>query len=157
MVPTGGHQLSELAPLQLHSVCSLCGQSQGSGFERRQDSLGATLHSARPTPVLGPEPVDDQAGENSAFLGILARPKYLLLLKLHPGTRAALGPAPQPRDVAEHFGICSFVVVLHAGEVLPLAQSACRRRWEMIPISPDEKDVGVESSCCDGVLLSVLL
>jgi hypothetical protein len=87
-------------------------------------------------PVLGPEPVGDHASKNSAFLGILARREFLLLLKLHPGIRAVLGPAPQPRDVAEHSGVCSFGVVLHAREVLPLARSARRQRWEMTPISP---------------------
>jgi hypothetical protein len=87
-------------------------------------------------PILGPEPVGDLAGENSTFLGILARREFLLLLKLHPGIRAMLGPAPQPRDVAEHSSVCSFISVLHAGEVLPLARSARRQRWEMTPIFP---------------------
>jgi hypothetical protein len=101
-------------------VCSLRGRSQGSGFERREDSLGATLHPSRPAPILGPEPVGDHAGKNSVFLGILAHREFLLLLKLHPGIRAALGPAPQPRDVAEHSGVCSFDAVLHAGGLFPL-------------------------------------
>jgi hypothetical protein len=101
----------------------LRGRSRGSGFEKREDSLGATLRLARLAPALGPEPVGEHAGENSVFLGILARREFLLLLILHPEIRAALGPAPQPRDVAEHSDVCSFVVVLYAGEVLPLAQS----------------------------------
>jgi hypothetical protein len=138
-------------------ACSLHGRSQGSGFEQRGDSLGVTLCPARLVLALGPELVGDHVGENSAFLGILARRGFLQLLKLHPEIRAALGPAPQPRDVTEYSGVCTFVAVLHVGEALPPARSACRRRWETIPISPDEEDVGVERSCCDGELLSVLL
>jgi hypothetical protein len=117
-------------------VCSLRGQSQGSGFEQRGDSLGATLRPARLALALGPELVGDHADENSAFLGTLTRREFLPLLKLHPGTWAASGPAPQPHDVTKHSSVCSFVVVLHAREVLPLARSARHRRWEMIPISP---------------------
>jgi hypothetical protein len=153
----GGHQLSRPALLQLRLACSLRGRSQGSGFEQRGDSLGATLRPAQLVLALGPDLVGDHVGENSAFLGILTHREFLLLLKLHPRIRAALGPAPRPRDVAEHSGVCSFFVVLHAGEVLPLVRSARRRRWEMISISPEEEDVGVERSCCDSVLLFVLL
>jgi hypothetical protein len=47
-----------------------------------------------------------------------------------------LGPAPQPHDVAEYFGVCSSIAELLVGEVLPLAWLARCRRWEMIPISP---------------------
>jgi hypothetical protein len=132
----GGHQLSGPALLQLHLACSLRGRSQGSGFERRGDSLGATLCPARLALALGPEPVGDHASENFAFLSILARREFLLLLKLHLRTRVALGPAPWPHDVTEHSDIYSFIAVLHTGEVLPLARSTHRRRWDMIPISP---------------------
>jgi hypothetical protein len=90
----GGHQLSGPPPLQLHLACSLRGQSRGSGFEQREDSLGATLRLARLAPALGPEAIDDHVGENSVFLGILARREFLPLLKLHLEIRAALGPAP---------------------------------------------------------------
>jgi hypothetical protein len=86
----------------------LRGRSRGLGFERRNNSLGATLRLA---PALGPEPVGDHTDENSVFLGILARREFLLLLKLHPRIRAVLGPAPRPRDVAEYSGVCSFVDV----------------------------------------------
>jgi hypothetical protein len=61
------------------------------------------------------------------------RSGYLLGRNLQSPT---LGPAPHLRDVVEYSDICSFVVELLAGEVLPLAWSARRRRWEMIPISP---------------------
>jgi hypothetical protein len=97
------------------------------------------LRPAQLVLALGPKLVGNHAGENSAFLGILARQEFLPLLKLHLGIRAALDPAPRPHDVAEHSGVYSFVVVLHAGEVLPLARLARRRRWEMIPISPPMK------------------
>ena len=117
-------------------MCSSREQSQGSGFKRREGSLGITLHPVQLVLDLGLELVGGHVGENSTFLGILARQEFLLLLKLHPEIRAALGPTPRPRDVAEHSGGCSFVAVLHAGEVLPLARSARRRRWEMISISP---------------------
>jgi hypothetical protein len=132
----GGHQLFGPAPLQLRSACSLREQSRGTGFERREGSLGAILCLARLAPVLDPEPVGDHGGENSVFLGVRTRREFLLLLKFHPGIRATLGPVPQPRDVAAHSGVCSFITVLYAEEVLPLARLARRRRWETTPISP---------------------
>jgi hypothetical protein len=91
---------------------------------------------ARLAPALDPEPASDHGGENSVFLGVLTRREFLPLLKLRPGIQAASGPAPQPRDVTEHSGVCSFVVALHIGEVLSLVWSARRRRWETTPISP---------------------
>jgi hypothetical protein len=121
----GGHQLSEPTLLQLHSACSLHEQSQGSSFKRREDSRGVTSHPAQLVLDLGLEPVGGHVSE-----------KFLLLPRLHPGIRATLGPVPQPRDVAEYFGVCSFVAKLLAGEVLPLAWLARSRRWEMTPISP---------------------
>jgi hypothetical protein len=139
-------------------ACSLCERSQGSGFEQRGDSLGVTLCPARLVLDLGPKLVGDHGGENSAFLGILAHRVFLPLLKLHPKIWVVLGLAPQPRDVAEYSGVCSFGTELLTGEALPPARSAHRRRWETIPISPpDEKDVGVERSCCDGEFLFILL
>jgi hypothetical protein len=117
-------------------VCSLRGRSQGSSFEQRGDSLGVTLRPARLVLALSSKLIGDHAGENSAFLGILAHQGFLPLLKLHLGIQATLDPVPRPHDVVEHFGVCSFVAMLHAGEVLPLARSARRRRLEMIPISP---------------------
>jgi hypothetical protein len=109
-------------------VCSLHEQSRGTGFERRENFPGTTLCLARLVTFLGPEPVDDHSGENSAFLGVPARREFLLLLRLRPETRAVPSPIPWPRDVAVHSGVCSFVVTLHAGEVLPPAWSAHRRR-----------------------------
>jgi hypothetical protein len=47
-----------------------------------------------------------------------------------------LGPAPQLHDVTEYSGVGSSIVELLAGEVLPLAWLARRRRWEMTPLSP---------------------
>jgi hypothetical protein len=111
-------------------------QSRGTGSKQREDFPGATLRLARLAPALGPEPISGHCGENFVFLSVLARWEFLLLLKLRPGIRATPGPAPQPHDVAEHSGVCSFVVVLHAGEVLPLAWSARHRIWETTPISP---------------------
>jgi hypothetical protein len=131
-----GHQLSGPAPLQLHSACSLHERSRDTGFEQREGSPGATLRLACLAPALGPELVGDHGGENSVFLDVLARWEFLLHLKLHPGIRAVQGPVPQPRDVAAHSGVCTFVAVLHAGEVLPLVWSAHRRRWETTPICP---------------------
>jgi hypothetical protein len=117
-------------------VCSLRERSQGSGFEQREDSLDVTLRPAQLVLDLDPELVGDHDGENSAFLGILTHRGFLLFLKLHPEIQAALGPVPQPRDVVECSSVCSFVTELLAGEALPLALSACRRRWETTPISP---------------------
>jgi hypothetical protein len=132
-------------------------RSQGSGFEKRGDSLGVTLRPARLVLDLVPELVGGHVGENSAFLGITARRGFHPVLKLHPEIRAALGPTLQLCDTAEYSGVCSFVVELLSREALPHARSARRRRWETIPISPYEEDVGVERSCCDGEFLSVLL
>jgi hypothetical protein len=109
-------------------ACSLRERSRGTGSEQREGSLGASLCLARLAPALGPESVGVHGGENSVFLCVLARREFLLLLKLCPAIWAVPGPAPQPRDVAEHFGVCSFVAALHAGDVLPLAWSAHRRR-----------------------------
>jgi hypothetical protein len=49
-----GHQLSGLAPLRLHSACSLRERSRGTGSEQREGSLGVALHLARLAPALGP-------------------------------------------------------------------------------------------------------
>jgi hypothetical protein len=117
----GGHQLSGPVPLRLHSACSLHEQRRGTGSEQREDSTGAALHLVRLALVLGPELVGDRGGESFAFLGVLARREFLLLLRLRPIIRAAPDPVPQLRDVAALSSVCSSVVVLHAGEVLPLA------------------------------------
>jgi hypothetical protein len=153
----GGYQLSRPAPLRLHLACSLHERSRGTSSERREGSLGAALHLARLALVLGPELVSYHGGENSAFLGVLARREFLLLLRHRPGIRTAPDPVPQPRDVAARSGVCSSVTVPRIGEVLFLTWQARHRRWVMTPISPDEKDVGVEKSRHDGALLSVLL
>jgi hypothetical protein len=94
------------------------------------------LRPARLVLDLGPELVGDHGGENSAFLDMLAHRGFPLSLKLHPEIRAMMGLVPQPRDVAEYSGVCSFVAELLAGEALPLARSARCRRWETTPISP---------------------
>ena len=106
------------------------------GSEQREGSLGAALHLARLAPALGLELVSDHVGESSVFLGVLARREFLPLLKLRPGIRAAPDPVPQPHDVSARSGVCSSIVTLHTGEVLPLAWLARRRRWETTPISP---------------------
>jgi hypothetical protein len=111
-------------------------QSRGTCSEQREDSPSAILRLARLAPALGPELVGDFGGENSVFLGVLAHREFLLLLKVRPGIRDVLGPILQPRDVAAHFGVCSFVAALHAGEVLPLEWLARCWRWETTPISP---------------------
>jgi hypothetical protein len=111
-------------------ACSLRERSQGLGFKQREDSLVVTLRPAWLVLVLGLELVSGHVGENSAFLGACAHRGFPPLLKLHPGIRVVLDPAPQLRDVAEYSGVCSFVAGLLAGEVLPLAWSARRRRWE---------------------------
>jgi hypothetical protein len=103
---------------------------------RREGSLGVTLHPAQLVLDLGLELVGDHVGENSSFPERLVRQEFLLLPRLHPRIWAALGPAPQPHDVAEYSGVFSSVAKLLAGEVLPLAWLARRRRWEMTPISP---------------------
>jgi hypothetical protein len=117
-------------------VCSLRERSRGIDSEQREDSLSATLRLARLAPALDPELVGDHGCENSVFLGVLARRKFLPLLKLRLGIRAVPGPVPQPCDVAAHSGVCSFVAALHVGEVPPLVWSARHRRWETTPISP---------------------
>jgi hypothetical protein len=138
-------------------VYSSRGRSQGLGFEQRGDSLGVTLRPARLVRALGPKLVGDHVGENSAFLGIPARREFLLLQKLHPEIRATLGPAPQPRDVAEYSGAGSFIVVLFAGEALPLHGRLVIGDGRRFQSPPDEEDVGVERSRCGGELISVLL
>jgi hypothetical protein len=90
----GGRQLSGPIPLRLHSMCSLYEQSRGTGSEQREDSPGAALHLARLALVLGPDLVGDHGGESFAILGVLARRESLLLLRHHPGIRAALDPVP---------------------------------------------------------------
>jgi hypothetical protein len=45
------------------------------------------------------------------------------------------GPALRLRDVAEYFGVGSFVGGIPAEEVPLQAQSARRRRWGAIPLS----------------------
>jgi hypothetical protein len=132
----GGRQLSGPAPLRLHSVCSLRKRSWGIGSEQREGFLGAALQLARLAPDLGPGLVGDHVGESFVFLGVLTRREFLPLLKLRPRIRAALGPVPQPRDVAARSDVCSSVATLHAGEFLPLAWLAHHRRWETTPISP---------------------
>jgi hypothetical protein len=132
----GSRQLSGLAPLGLHSACSLREQSRGIGSKQREDFLGAALHLARLALALGPELVSDHGGESSVFLGVLIRWEFLPLLKLCPGIWAAPSPVPQPRDVAARSGVCSSVAALHTGEVLPLAWLDHRRSWETTPISP---------------------
>jgi hypothetical protein len=102
-------------------VCSLHEQSQGLGFEQREGSLGVTSHPAQLVLDLSPELADGHVAENSSFLSRLVRQEFLLLPRLHPGIRAALGPAPHPRDVVEYSSVCSSVAELLAGEVLPLA------------------------------------
>jgi hypothetical protein len=64
----GGHQLSEPALLRLRSACSLRNQSQGSGFERREGSLGVTLRPVQLVLELGLELADGHVSENSSFL-----------------------------------------------------------------------------------------
>jgi hypothetical protein len=79
------------------------------------------LHLAQLALVLGPKLVGDRGGESFAFLGVLARQEFLLLLRLCTGIWAALDAIPQLRDVVVCSGVCSSVVVLQAREVLPLA------------------------------------
>jgi hypothetical protein len=43
-------------------------QSQGSGFERREGSLGVTLHPVKLVPDLSLELAGGHVGENSSFL-----------------------------------------------------------------------------------------
>jgi hypothetical protein len=57
---------------------------------------------------------------------------------------AAPDPILRLHDVAGHYDVGSFVGELLAEEVLLQARSVRLRRWGMIPLSPDEEDVGVE-------------
>jgi hypothetical protein len=50
--------------------------------------------------------------------------------------RAASGPALRLRDVAEYFGVGSFVGEILAKEVLLLARLVHCRRWELILLFP---------------------
>jgi hypothetical protein len=51
-------------------------------------------------------------------------------------TQAAPDLVLQLHDVAERYGVSSFVDELPAEEVLPQAQLVRRRRWGTIPLSP---------------------
>jgi hypothetical protein len=72
-------------------------------------------------------------------------------------TQAALGPALRLRDVAEYFGVGSFVGEIPAEDVLLLARLVHHRNRIRFYSSPDEEDVGVERNRCSDELLSVLL
>jgi hypothetical protein len=72
-------------------------------------------------------------------------------------TQAAPGPTLQLHDVAEYFGVGSFVDEIPAEEVLLLARLVHHRRRGLIPLFPDEEDVGVEWNCRSDKLLFVLL
>jgi hypothetical protein len=50
--------------------------------------------------------------------------------------QAAPGLVLWLHDVAEHYGVGSFVGELLTEEVLPHARLVHRRRWGMIPLSP---------------------
>ena len=117
----GGRLLSGPAPLRLHLACSLRERSRGTGSEQREGSPGATLRLARLAPALGPELVGDRGGESFAFLGVLARREFLLLLRLHLGIRVTPDLVPWLHDIVARSGVCSSVAALHAGEALPLA------------------------------------
>jgi hypothetical protein len=64
----GGHQLSEPTLLRHRSACSLRERSQGSGFERREGSLGVTLRPVQLVLDLGLELAGGHVDENSSFL-----------------------------------------------------------------------------------------
>jgi hypothetical protein len=53
-----------------------------------------------------------------------------------------------PLGALKYSGVSSSVGELLAEEVLPQAWLARRRRWEMILLTPDEEDIGVERSRC---------
>jgi hypothetical protein len=91
-------------------------QSQGTGSKRIEGSLYAALHLAQLALVLGPELVGDRDGESFAFLSVLARQEFLLLLKLRHGTWAAPDPVPQLRDVT----VCSGVTRFTLGRFYPV-------------------------------------
>jgi hypothetical protein len=59
----GDHRLSEPILPRPHSVCSWRGRIQGSGFARREGSLGVASHPAQ----LALKPTDDHVGGNSSF------------------------------------------------------------------------------------------
>jgi hypothetical protein len=117
-------------------VCSLHEQSQGSGFARREGSLGVASHPAQLALDLALELAGDHVSESSSFLERLARQEFLLLLRFYLGIQVALGPAPQLRDVVENSGVGSSIAELLAKEVLPPTWLARRRRWEMTLLSP---------------------
>jgi hypothetical protein len=56
--------------------------------------------------------------------------------RLHLVIWAASGPALWLRDVAEYFGVGSFIGEILAKEVLLLARLVYRRRWELILLFP---------------------
>jgi hypothetical protein len=96
-------------------------QCRGTSSERREGSLGVALHLAQLALILVLELVGNHDDESFTFLGVLVRQEFLPLLKLRCGTRATLDPVPSLHDVAVRSDVCSSVVALHAGEVLPLA------------------------------------
>jgi hypothetical protein len=110
-------------------------RNRGTGFERGEGSLAGASRLVRLALAPSLEPVGDHGSGIYVFLGVLIHREFLPLLRLHPGTRAALDPVPRLHDVAARSGICFFVAGNHTGEVPPLARYAHRRRWALTPIS----------------------
>jgi hypothetical protein len=113
-------------------VCSWLGRSWGSGFVRREGSLGVVSLPAR----LALELANDHVGGNSSFPRRLVHQEFLPPPISHLVIQAAPGLILRLHGVAEHFDVGSFVSELLAEEVLPQARLVRRRRWGMIPLSP---------------------
>ena len=96
-------------------------KNRGTGFERGEGSLTVAWCPARLALAPGLEIVGDRGGESCAFLSALIRREFLPPLRLRLEIRAAPDPVPRLHDVTARSGVCSSVIVLHAGEVPPLA------------------------------------
>jgi hypothetical protein len=134
-------------------VCSWLGRSRGSGFVRREGYLDVVSLPAR----LALELANDHVGGSSSFPRRLVHLEFLPPPRSRLAIQAASDLVLQLHDVATRYGVGSSIGELPAKEVLP------RHSWFIVGDGgrfyspPDEEDVGVEWSCRDDKLLSVLL
>jgi hypothetical protein len=96
------------------------------------DSLGVALLPAQPAL----EPADGHVVESYSFPWRPILLEFLPPLRPRLVIRAALGPSLRLRDVAEYFGIGSFVGEIPAEKVLFLVRSVHRQRQDLILLFP---------------------
>jgi hypothetical protein len=107
--------------LQLHSTCLVLEQNWGIGSERGEGSLAEAWRPAWVALAPDLELVGERGSGSFAFLGAFVHWEFLPPPRLCLRIRAVLDPVPRLHDVTAHSGICSCVLVLHAGEAPPLA------------------------------------